>query len=284
MSGTQNLRLLCRHDGRRNGPTQSTLESGRRNLRYLEKRKGRGRKRGTTTARQTAKNSSGRSYGHGPASVGRFGIGFLRGSIRPRNGVTHLICGATKKRGNESALEDEERKKRRLDRPILSMLLHWNKEIHRVKVLLDTGCSIALINQRTTQRLGIPCKKHKNPRRIENFTGETVTNAGQFYTQPMRLQHKKHFSNEQFEVAPMEETIDQILPFAWIERHPPQGAWTEEEIRFNSPNCLEKCTKYETGGFSLTWDEAVATDPTSRIIGHVSTVTSDPTDKVPMEF
>ena len=82
----------------------------------------------------------------------------------------------------------------------------------------------------------------------------------------------------------MEEGIDIFLPFSWIEQHPPQGTWDTEEIRFNSPNCLEKCTKYETGEFSLTWDESVATDPEARTLGHVASVSEDPLSNVPMEF
>ena len=114
------------------------------------------------------------------------------------------------------------------------MVVHWNRKRHPVRTLLDTGCSILLISQRTIEKLGIERKTHKNPRTIENFTGETVKNAGQYYTKPMQLQHRNHFTNEQFEVALMEEAINLFLPFEWIERHPPQGAWTSEEMRFSS--------------------------------------------------
>jgi len=43
------------------------------------------------------------------------------------------------------------------------MMLHWNKNQHLVKALLDTGCSVALINQQTIERLGIQTETHKNP-------------------------------------------------------------------------------------------------------------------------
>jgi len=33
----------------------------------------------------------------------------------------------------------------------------------------------------------------------------------------------------------MDLNIDIFLPFGWIAAHPPQGAWTNEEVRFNSP-------------------------------------------------
>jgi len=65
----------------------------------------------------------------------------------------------------------------------------------------------------------------------------------------------------------MEENIDLFLPFSWVEQHPPQGTWSTEEIRFNSPECLRKCTRYETNNFSLSWDDSVLTDPTALVLG-----------------
>jgi len=50
----------------------------------------------------------------------------------------------------------------------------------------------------------------------------------------------------------MEAAIDIFLLFSWIEQHPPQGAWTNEEVRFNSAECMRKCTWHEMGPFSLT--------------------------------
>jgi len=102
----------------------------------------------------------------------------------------------------------------------------------------------------------------------------------------MQLQHRNHFTNEQFEVAPMEEVIDLFLPFEWIERHPPQGAWTSEEMRFSSARCVEQCTKFKTNEFSLSWDDSVAEDPSAGFIGYVSEATTDadPLSLVPEKF
>jgi len=82
----------------------------------------------------------------------------------------------------------------------------------------------------------------------------------------------------------MEKGIDIFLSFSWVEDHPPQGTWSTEEIRFNSPGCLKKCTQYEMAEFSLSWDESILSDPTARIVGHVSVVNDDPLGHVPMEF
>jgi len=48
---------------------------------------------------------------------------------------------------------------------------------------------------------------------------------------------------------------------------------------------MRKCTRYETGPFSLTWDESIATNPSARVIGYVSAAAEeDPVKAVPMEF
>jgi len=83
----------------------------------------------------------------------------------------------------------------------------------------------------------------------------------------------------------METGIDAFLPFDWITTHPPQGAWTNEEIRFNSVECLRKCTRYETAPISLTWDKSIATDHSTRVIAYISAAAEeDPLKAVPMEF
>jgi len=47
----------------------------------------------------------------------------------------------------------------------------------------------------------------------------------------------------------MEEGIDIFLPFWWIAKHPPHGAWQDQEIQFNSTECLKRCTQYEEADF-----------------------------------
>jgi len=164
------------------------------------------------------------------------------------------------------------------------MLLHQGAEQYRVKALLDTGYSIALMNEKTVEKLGITRRKHNQAYSIEGFTGESVEGAGQFYTDPTLLQHRKHYSREKFEISPMEAGIDIFLPFKWITAHPPQGAWDTDEVRFNSAKCLKNCTKGESAEFSLSWDESVALDSSARTIGYVAAVSDEPTDNVLMEF
>jgi len=181
-------------------------------------------------------------------------LGFLKDPHSAPNGMVSWVYSVSRKRKqreNSNIKEKSEKKPQRGNRPIVTMLLQHQNNSYRVKALLDTGCSINLINQQTVQCLSLPKYPHKNPRIIESFTGQTVETAGQFHTGPIQLQHRKHFSKETFEISPMEEGIEIFLSFRWVEDHPPQGTWSNEEIRFNNPGCLKKCTQYEIAEFFL---------------------------------
>jgi len=164
------------------------------------------------------------------------------------------------------------------------MMLHQGQAKHPIRALLDTGCSITLVNKRTVERLGLRKKKHRQPRAIESYTGERVPGAGQYYTEALRLQHQRHYSWEKFEISVMDPEVDVFLPFGWLSNHPPQGAWTNEEVRFDSPRYLEKCTKQETNEFALTWDETVVLDPEARMIGYVLAVQDNANKQIPLKF
>jgi hypothetical protein len=79
----------------------------------------------------------------------------------------------------------------------------------------------------------------------------------------------------------MEPGVDVFLPFWWIAKHPPQGAWTNEEIRFNAETCRKNCTKQVAADFSLDLDESIITNSEARIIGYVSAI--DLTDGSPSD-
>jgi len=107
--------------------------------------------------------------------------------------------------------------------PVVEMTIHWKHHKCRARVLLDTGCSTPLISKQIVEKMTLPCKRHKQNISISNLTGELVPGGGQEYTIPIMLQHREHYSQEVFEVAPLEPEVDILQPFWWIVQHPPQG-------------------------------------------------------------
>ena len=262
----QNVRMLLVQYVARNYTTKSPLEG----CRSLGRKKKTGRRSRRVPDSQAAKSGSGRDHGYQRrgTAMGRLRVRFLGGQEQPRPRTSTIICGLSKKRRNKEPNAGTPSKKPRTVRsgtcPIITMILHLGKEKHPIQVLLDTGCSVALLNRQTVEKLGIKKSAHRQPHNIENYTGESVQGAGQFYIEPILLQHRRHYSKEKFEISPMEPEIDTFLPFDWITTHPPQGTWTNQKIRFNSARCLASCTRFETGEFTLVWDEEVAKNPHPR--------------------
>jgi len=166
-------------------------------------------------------------------------------------------------------------------------MIHWkDKNSCRVCVLLDTGCSTPLISKQLIEKLSLPCLPYEQKIALRNFTGELVPGAGQEYTSPVILQHRQHYTREVFEVAPLEPEVDIFLPFWWIVQHLPQGAWDSGELRFNTPNCVEHCTKLANTKFPLSLDQSILCHPEARLIGYVAATSNanNLLDLVPEEF
>jgi len=165
------------------------------------------------------------------------------------------------------------------------MIILWGPAQYAVQILLDTGSTVPLISMRITKRYDIPRIRRHQAAPLRDCSGEEVKGAGMEYTKPLLLQHWKHYSQEVFQVAPLEPEVDIFLPFWWSAKHPPQGAWDSKELWFSIPSCLEKCTQFNTTEFSLSLDETVTLDPKARVIGYVSAIDQkDPSDQVPEEF
>ena len=68
----------------------------------------------------------------------------MKNSALAPGGVINLTCGAAKRKREDHDMEITRPK--RQARPIISMILHADGNRHQIRTLLDTGCSIPLIN------------------------------------------------------------------------------------------------------------------------------------------
>jgi len=152
------------------------------------------------------------------------------------------------------------------------MALNWNLLQYAVRIHLDTGYSVPLISSSLTERLNLPKVQWEKAAPLRKCSGEEVKGARLEYTRPLRLQHRRYFTQKVFEVTPLEPEVDDFLPFWWISQHPPRGVWESDEIRFNSPWYIQEYTQWETNGFSLTLDEEVTQNAEARIVGYVSAI------------
>jgi len=168
------------------------------------------------------------------------------------------------------------------------MILEWEEDgSHRLTVnaLLDTGCTTPLLSQACADRFRIPRVHREEKVGLRNFAGDLVEGAGEAYSVPLLLRHKQHYTKEVFEIAPLEPGVDLFLPFWWIVKHAPQGAWDSASLRFNSDSCQQHCTREAASAFALQLDPDILQHPEARVIGYVSAVTeTDDIARVPVQF
>ena len=127
--------------------------------------------------------------------------------------------------------------------PIIEMILRWgpgdSQKEYRVRALLDTGSTVPILDESWAKTLHVPLVQRATPATIQNFAGEDVPGAGEYFSAPLELQHRHHFVLEAFEVAPMCKDFDIVLPAWWIILHVPSAFFTAdwEDLQFNSEQC-----------------------------------------------
>ena len=108
-----------------------------------------------------------------------------------------------------------------------------------VRVLLDTGYDTLMMSKQWADSHGVPLVTRTEPKIVENFNGERVEGAGWQYTFPVTLRYESHYTKETFEIGPMEDLSDIMLPYWWIVKHGALSGATEQNNnrQFTSKHC-----------------------------------------------
>jgi len=144
-----------------------------------------------------------------------------------------------------------------------------------VRVLLDTGCDTPMMSKQWADSHCVPLVTETEPKIVESFNGERVEGAGWQYTFPVTLRYESHYTKETFEIGPMEDSSDIMLPYWWIVKHGALSGVTEEndKLQFTSKHCHQHCTKAAVSSFSIEYDDSIltfGTDP--RWIGVIGSM------------
>ena len=175
------------------------------------------------------------------------------------------------------------------------MILRWgpgdNQKEYRVRVLLDTGSSVPLLDTSWAETLQVRLIRRTVTKPIENFAGQEVPGVGECFTASLELQYRNHYVLEAFEAAPLSPDFDALLPAWWAQLHKPSGFFSEnwKDLQFNSDSCWKHCTKDSCREFPLEWDDDVLTDSNVGVIGMVCAAPTeselqDAIDRLPEHF
>ena len=82
-----------------------------------------------------------------------------------------------------------------------------------VRVLLDTGCDTPMMSKQWADSHGLPLVTPTEPNIVETFNEERVEGVGWQYTFAVTLWYESNYAKETFEIGPMEDLSDIILPY-----------------------------------------------------------------------
>ena len=160
--------------------------------------------------------------------------------------------------------------------PVIARILYFGEREETVRALLDTGSTVPLLSLDFVEKHQTPIAKRPTKRTIQDYAGREVPGVGEFFTSPLLLQHRHHYTRESFEVAPQAGDYNIVLPRWWLAKHKCDLLASNGRIKFTSRECQCKCTKKRNDtGFSLECDSSIINNPNAGIIGMVAAAPSD---------
>ena len=116
-------------------------------------------------------------------------------------------------------------------RPFLDMKLRWDSSSEIVvRIMLDCGANVPVVSQTLVETYKIPGDLRSHVHGTVTFDGQlSESNAGRAYTQSCTLRVGAYNMRETFEVAPLQDDHDILLPWWWIITHPTQFVHTSKE-------------------------------------------------------
>ena len=145
--------------------------------------------------------------------------------------------------------------------PFLDMKVSWDGSPEIVvRTMLDCGANVPVVSEAQVEVYKILGVLRSHACGIATFNGQlSNSNAGQEYTQSYTLRVGAHHTRETFEIAPLQDHHDILLPWWWIITHPTQCVLTgkESDLKFDSPEC-KNCTAKAVSEFTVEYDKSVA--------------------------
>jgi hypothetical protein len=185
------------------------------------------------------------------------------GTLPPVNKVSILTVGTTKRKAENLGDETEEVKRKHprapqppivAERPILEFLVYpidGSYKAFKARVLSDSGSNTFIMSHRFSLATEVPKVKRDNPVPFTDFAGNIVPGIGKVFTVSILIQHQKHFCKESFKIGPLDDKIDLVLPWWWIPKHKPSGWLEGKTVKFDHPECVNKCTRHNANSFSI---------------------------------
>lgn len=200
-----------------------------------------------------------------------------------------LKVSAVKKRKAQDCDEGDGTRRKRLfkgpkvgSRPIIEGRLSWgdDRKGKKARFLLDSGAEVPLLSGDFVSKHTVPKVKRDVPRQVFDAANQLMTGMGEAFTFPIEVIFGTHVSSVSFEIGPLDDEVDAILPFWWIAKHPPTGLLENRGLKFDSPKCA-RCTRENAESISFEYDESILDPAYLDSVMVCGVVRSDPPDGKP---
>ena len=140
----------------------------------------------------------------------------------------------------------------------------------RIRVLLDSGSNIFVINRDLVNHFKIPYETRQKALNILALDGEVNASGGKHFTHPILLEIgiNGHRTNISCEVAAAGK-YDLIIPFRWWHREHPIAHIEESKKWSFMEHCCSDHVEDEGIGGMFEWDETVAYDEEAQYVGRI---------------
>ena len=129
-----------------------------------------------------------------------------------------------------------------------------------VRTMLDCGANVPVVSQALVEVYKIPAVLRSHAYGSTTFDGLlSKSNARRANTQSCTLRVGAYHTSEIFEITPLQDDHDILLPWWWIITQPTQYVLTvkESNLTFDSPKCIN-CTAEAVSEFTVEYDKSVA--------------------------
>jgi len=139
----------------------------------------------------------------------------------------------------------------------------------RIRVLLDSGSNIFLLNEKLVNQFEIPYEVRQKAIDIVAFDGVVASSGGKKYSHPITLEiGNGHRSTVSAEIAAAGQ-YDLVIPFGWwYKEHPLSNLENPEKWEFKHDDCHAH-VEDEAVADLYEYDETVAYDPQAQYIGRI---------------
>jgi hypothetical protein len=148
-------------------------------------------------------------------------------------------------------------------RPFYRFFISWTDEHGHLKEfpavsMIDTGSTSFAVSTKWAAIFKPPSIKRLRSQRVNDVAGKAVEGAGSAYTPRIKISFGNHQSSEQFEIMPLAEGTDCIVPDWYLEEHKPEGFF-DGCMRFS--RCPDSCFTPKSDDWSITYDRTLLSLP-----------------------